>query len=104
MTRPMRVAVCFAAAVLLFAALAAAQEKTPAAPGGGAATTAVAPPSPAYAWGRFLGTGIGAGLTILGAAFGIGWIGSSAVDAMARQPETATNVQGAMIIAAALIE
>jgi F-type H+-transporting ATPase subunit c len=51
-----------------------------------------------------LGAAIGAGLVILGAGFGIGKIGSSAVESMARQPEVAGNVQTAMIISAALIE
>ena len=51
-----------------------------------------------------LGSAIGAGLVILGAGFGIGKIGSAAVESMARQPEVAGNVQTAMIIAAALIE
>jgi F-type H+-transporting ATPase subunit c len=46
----------------------------------------------------------GAGLVILGAAWGIGRIGSAAVESMARQPEVAGNIQTAMIIAAALIE
>src|SRR5207342_283823 len=47
---------------------------------------------------------IGAGLVILGAAMGIGGLTKSAVESMARQPETAGNIQTAMIIAAALIE
>jgi len=47
---------------------------------------------------------IGAGVTIIGAAYGIGRIGSSAVESMARQPEVAGQIQTAMIIAAALIE
>jgi F-type H+-transporting ATPase subunit c len=51
-----------------------------------------------------LGSAIGAGLVILGAGYGIGKIGSAAVESMARQPEVAGNVQTAMIIAAALIE
>lgn len=46
----------------------------------------------------------GAGLVIIGAGMGIGRIGSSAVESMARQPEVAGNIQTAMIIAAALIE
>jgi F-type H+-transporting ATPase subunit c len=54
--------------------------------------------------GNNLGAALGAGLVILGAGFGIGKIGSSAVESMARQPEVAGNVQTAMIIAAALIE
>ncbi len=48
--------------------------------------------------------GIGAGLVIVGAALGIGNLAKGAVDSMARQPEIATNIQTAMIIAAALIE
>lgn len=47
---------------------------------------------------------LGAGVVIFGAAWGIGKIGASAVENMARQPEVAGNVQTAMIIAAALIE
>ena len=54
--------------------------------------------------GKGMGAGIGAGLVILGAGIGIGLIGSRAVESMARQPEMAGNVQGAMVIAAALIE
>tara|TARA_B100000767_G_C19277216_1_gene333887 strand:- start:103 stop:291 length:189 start_codon:yes stop_codon:yes gene_type:complete len=49
-------------------------------------------------------TKIGVGLIVFGAAFGIGKIGSSAMDAIARQPEASGKVQTAMIIAAALIE
>ncbi|MCW4469193.1 MULTISPECIES: ATP synthase F0 subunit C [unclassified Flavobacterium] len=48
--------------------------------------------------------GIGAGLAVIGAGIGIGKIGGSAMDAMARQPEVANKIQTAMIIAAALIE
>jgi len=47
---------------------------------------------------------VGAGLAVLGAGLGIGRIGGSAVESMARQPEMAGQVQTAMIIAAALIE
>ena len=47
---------------------------------------------------------IGVGLVILGAAMGIGGLTRSAVESMARQPETAANIQTAMIISAALIE
>ena len=48
--------------------------------------------------------GIGAGLAVIGAGFGIGKIGGAAMDAMVRQPEVAGKIQTAMIIAAALIE
>ena len=54
--------------------------------------------------GLNFGAALGAGLVILGAGFGIGKIGASAVESMARQPEVAGNVQTAMIISAALIE
>jgi len=50
------------------------------------------------------GAGLGAGLVVLGAALGIGKIGSSAMEAIARQPESSDKVQTAMIIASALIE
>ena len=48
--------------------------------------------------------GIGAAIAALAAGFGIGKIGSSAMEGIARQPEAASKIQGAMIIAAALIE
>lgn len=51
-----------------------------------------------------LGAGIGAGLAVIGAGLGIGKIGGSAVESMARQPEIAGKLQTAMLIAAALIE
>jgi len=51
-----------------------------------------------------LGGAIGAALTIIGAGWGIGKIGTAAVESMARQPEVAGQIQTAMIIAAALIE
>jgi F-type H+-transporting ATPase subunit c len=47
---------------------------------------------------------IGAGLGIAGAARGIGNIGGSAVEAIARQPEAKGSIGTNMIIAAALIE
>jgi len=47
---------------------------------------------------------LGAGLAVLGVGFGIGKIGSSAMEGIARQPEAASKIQTAMIIAAALIE
>jgi len=47
---------------------------------------------------------IGCGIIIFGASFGIGKIGGSAVESMARQPEAAGAIQTAMILAAALVE
>ncbi|MNV96204.1 ATP synthase subunit c [compost metagenome] len=47
---------------------------------------------------------IGAGLAAIGAGLGIGRIGGSAMDGIARQPEASGKIQTAMLIAAALIE
>ena len=47
---------------------------------------------------------IGAGLIVIGAGLGLGKIGSSAMDAIARQPEAAGKIQTAMIIIGALLE
>jgi len=50
------------------------------------------------------GKAICLGLIILGAGFGIGKIGSTAVESIARQPEASGPIGTNMIIAAALIE
>ncbi len=47
---------------------------------------------------------IGAGLIIIGAGYGLGKIGSAAMEGIARQPEAAGKIQTAMIIIAALLE
>lgn len=47
---------------------------------------------------------IGVGMVVIGAGLGIGRIGGTAVEGIARQPEAASKIQTAMIIAAALIE
>ncbi len=54
-------------------------------------------------WGA-LGGPIGAGLAVIGGGLGIGRIGGSAVEAMARQPEMANQISTAMLITAAMIE
>jgi F-type H+-transporting ATPase subunit c len=82
-------AFCFV--LMLVASPALAQE-----PGGTAA--------PAASYTILAGSAFGAGLVILGAGFGIGKIGASSVESMARQPEVANNIQTAMLISAALIE
>jgi F-type H+-transporting ATPase subunit c len=51
-----------------------------------------------------LGGAIGAGIAVIGGGLGIGRIGGSAVEAIARQPEAGGAVQTAMIITAAMIE
>ena len=50
------------------------------------------------------GAAIGAGLAAIGAGMGIGRIGGSAMEGIARQPEAAGRIQTAMLIIAALIE
>jgi F-type H+-transporting ATPase subunit c len=82
-------AVCLMASPVLAQAPAAATGNAVAAPGN---------------FSIYLGGAIGAGIVILGAGFGIGRIGASAVEGMARQPEVAGSIQAAMIISAALIE
>ena len=67
------------------------------------ATPAMAAPDDAKALISFSGS-FGAGLVVIGAAFGIGKLAGSALESMARQPEAAAGIQVAMIIAAALIE
>ena len=51
-----------------------------------------------------IGAGIGAGLAAVGAGIGIGRIGGSSVESIARQPEAANDVRGAMILMAAFVE
>ncbi|HNZ67887.1 MAG: ATP synthase F0 subunit C [Prolixibacteraceae bacterium] len=50
------------------------------------------------------GAAIGAGMATIGAAMGIGRIGQSAMEAIARQPESSGDIRSTMIISAALIE
>lgn len=52
----------------------------------------------------YAGAAIGAGLVMIGAGRGIGSIGASAVEAIARQPEAADKISPAMLLSAALIE
>lgn len=47
---------------------------------------------------------IGAGLAAIGAGIGIGNIGGRAMEAIARQPEAQTKIQGTALILAAFIE
>lgn len=51
-----------------------------------------------------IGAGLAAGLAVLGAGMGIGRIGGSAVESIARQPEMAGKIFINMILTAALIE
>jgi len=56
-----------------------------------------------YQWGYF-GAAFGAGVAAFAAGFGISRIAASANESVARQPEAAGDIRGAMILAAALIE
>jgi F-type H+-transporting ATPase subunit c len=52
----------------------------------------------------FLAAGLGAGLAIIGASYGIGRLAAAAMEGSARQPSAAGDIRTSMIIAAALIE
>ena len=47
---------------------------------------------------------IGAGIAALGVGLGVGWIGSNAMEAIARQPEAVGDIRNNMILTAALVE
>lgn len=51
-----------------------------------------------------VGAALGAGISVIGAGLGIGKIGGSAMEAIARQPESSSDIRMNMIIIAALIE
>jgi len=51
-----------------------------------------------------MGAALGAGIAAVGAGLGIGRIGGTAMEAIARQPEAAGDIRSNMIVAAALIE
>lgn len=61
-------------------------------------------PANAMNEGSGLGAGLACGLAVLGAGLGIGRIGGSAVEAIARQPEMAGKIFVNMILTAALVE
>lgn len=51
-----------------------------------------------------LGAGLGIGFLVFGAGLGISRIAAAACESIARQPDAASNISGAMILTAALIE
>lgn len=51
-----------------------------------------------------MGIALSIGIVVIGAALGIGKIGQSAVEGIARQPEAGSDIRTTMIISAALIE
>ena len=105
MNRLSKIAVLFMVvlAVVGSPALSLAQSAVAEKPTQGADAPAVAA-APAANWNILAGAAFGAGLVTLGAGYGIGRIGSCAVESMARQPEVANNIQTAMLITAAMIE
>jgi F-type H+-transporting ATPase subunit c len=52
----------------------------------------------------FFGAAVGAGLVLIGGGLGIGRIGGSAADSIARQPEASGSITGVALITAAMIE
>jgi len=63
---------------------------------------AVSPASAAEGAGH--AAAIGMGLSVLGIGIGLGMIGFAALSGIARQPEQAGAIQGAMFIIAGLVE
>ncbi|MBO7382965.1 MAG: ATP synthase F0 subunit C [Muribaculaceae bacterium] len=51
-----------------------------------------------------IGACVGAGLAAIAAGLGIGKIGASAMEAIARQPESTGDIRSNMIVIAALVE
>jgi len=51
-----------------------------------------------------MGAALGAGIAAIAAGIGIGKIGGSAMEAIARQPESTNDIRSNMIVIAALIE
>ncbi|MDO4558850.1 MAG: ATP synthase F0 subunit C [Planctomycetia bacterium] len=86
------VAICFVVAMLLAPTMVFAQDGAPV---DGQEIVAAKPINLAT---------IGAGIVIIGGAYGIGRIGSAALESMARQPEVASQISSSMIVAAALVE
>lgn len=101
--------ILLALAMLLTASSVMAQEHAPAnAPAAEVTATAATVGGswffPSGAATAAIGASIGAGIIVFGAAKGIGNIGASAVESIARQPEAGGRIFTAMLIAAALIE
>lgn len=51
-----------------------------------------------------LGASLGAAVAAIGAGIGIGKIGATAMEAIARQPQAAGDIRSNMIVIAALVE
>lgn len=97
----------FALLLVVFAICVPAFAEEPAAPADQPAVAAdeAAVTAPAANNGfKIFGCALGAGIIILGAGWGIGTIGSKAVEGTSRQPEAGGAIMTQMIISAALIE
>jgi len=68
------------------------------------ASNVLAEAAPAGSSLAILGAAIGCSLIIIGASMSIGFIGSKAVESIARQPEAGGRIFITMIVAAAMIE
>jgi len=55
-------------------------------------------------FGAYIGATIGAGLVVLGVGLGLGRIGSSALESIARQPQVSGKIQTNMLLVAVLVE
>lgn len=55
-------------------------------------------------FGDYAGAAIGLGMIVIGAGIGIGFIGSKALEAVSRQPESKSDIMSLMILSAALVE
>lgn len=53
---------------------------------------------------KTLGKALGAGLAVIGAGIGLGFIGKGMTESMARQPEIAGTIQQGGLIIAAMLE
>ena len=95
---------CAVAGVFIAPVVAQGPEATGDEAAAGDQAPAATPQAGPLSYGLNLGGACGAGIVIIGAGYGIGKIGATAVESMARQPEVAGNIQTAMIISAALIE
>lgn len=51
-----------------------------------------------------MGACLGASIAAIGAGIGIGKIGAAAMEAIARQPESSSDIRSNMIVIAALVE
>ena len=52
----------------------------------------------------YIGGTLGAGMVVLGVGLGLGRIGASALEGMARQPEVSGKIQTTMLLVAVLVE